>query len=52
MAEIAIGKPSSNMIVQAGVELRDQELLVSGPSVQYDNRLSLKEYRELGDPKV
>jgi hypothetical protein len=52
LKEIAIGKPTANMIVQAGVELRDREKLVTGPEVQYDNRLSLKEYRKLDDPKI
>jgi len=38
------GKPSNNMVIQAGVRIVEKDKIVQGPQVELKNRISLIDY--------
>jgi len=38
------GKPSNNMVIQAGVRIIEKDKIVQGPQVELKNKYSLKDY--------
>jgi hypothetical protein len=38
------GKPSNNMVIQAGVRIIEKDKIVQGPQVELKNKISLKDY--------